>query len=183
MVNLPISDYVKNYYQGRNIVLDDFTQAAIIASQRPEWMGWSKRLSMLQDIADNTADECLKLQIEDHINYRLRQKSRFMDNQGGRYFYYCSGYWTTIDKAIECGKQSGDSKISIIKFDTSKYEVMPSEAAMAGEAIWDTDGNTVLQLFSYTAIEEYPKDTHGRKTRFDLETIIPCVFPFARGML
>lgn len=181
MVNLPISDYIKNYYRKHNVVLDDFTQAVIIASEPQKWLDWSKKLSILREIAENTEDEGLKLQIRDHIAYKLREKAWFMDNQSGRYGYSCTfGVFTTFDEAIECEKQNGESEIEIIKYDKSLKGLVPFEATIAAQGIWDKDGTTIFQLWSYT-LEESPKDTYGKKKRFDENIVIPCVYPFDRG--
>lgn len=184
MINLPISDYVKKYYKEHDIVLDDFTQATII------WifhLCWEETLSMLQEIADRTEDEALKLQIRERVEFELQKKEEFMDNHDRKYIYnvienddgFGFAYFTTVEQALEYGKRNCESDLRI-----DKYPLNPVNDQCIVKnrtCIWDKSGSTIMALnpFSYGDFE-VPEETHGRKERFE-EAFIHCEFPFERG--
>lgn len=184
MDNLPISDYVKNYYREHNIVLDDFTQATII------WIFhtcWEEQLSMLRGIADTTTDEALKLQIKERVAFELQKKTEFMENHDGKYIYgvteddngFGASYFTTVKQALEYGKSNCESGIRI-----DKYLINPISDKHYEEVrtcIWDESGSTILSLnpFFYGDFKQ-PEENYGRADRFE-EAFINCEFPFERG--
>lgn len=180
MVNLPISDYVKNYYREHNIVLDDFTQATII------WIScldWYEQIAKLQELAGTTTDEALKLQIQDRVSYELQVQADFMENSDRKYIYKVTendddaypSYFSTVDRALAYGKVNCETTIRIEKIILDSEDIHD----VVSDCCWDKNSSNILHLHAYT-YNNYLEDLHGKKIRFE-EAFIHCEFPFERG--
>lgn len=180
MLELPISDYVKNYYREHNFAFDDFAKAAIIWNS---YLGWQERIAMLQELADDTSDEALKLQVKDCIGYELQEQACFMDNADRNYIYRVTEYddssghcyFTTIEKALAYGKDNCEDYILI-----DKIMLDPEDGRdIVGTCKWDKNGSTILKFSSFFC-SNVPENTYGKEERFE-NAFISCEYPFERG--
>lgn len=169
MINLPISNTMKNYYREHNLIFTDFEQATIV------WIAdldWSEKITMLKEIADSTTDEALKLQINDRVEFEQQMLSQFKVN-GGCYRYHAMDTeccFDTFEQGFTYGKSNDAARITIEKVLTATDEFI------AGYC-WSEHGIDFYYRYEDDACSE---ETHGRFERFE-ESFIPFAFPFERG--
>lgn len=119
MIQLPISDFILDYYKENGYAFTDSEKATIFWNSelsRPEVM------AALRKIADTTADETLKTQIQARLDEMSETERRFAGNDG-RYFFLSipdnedegNACFTALEAAIAYGKEHSIEKFKVEK--------------------------------------------------------------------
>ena len=83
MIDLPISEYMRNYYKENGFVFPDSAQAAIFWNSA---LPLPERLNVLREIADKTDDETLKAEILSLLDTEAKYEEWFKEDDS-RYYY------------------------------------------------------------------------------------------------
>lgn len=85
MIELIPSKYVRDYYAKKGITFSDAEKAAILWNRYK--LARTDVLSELKKLAEKTADEELKEQISERLEYEADMERCFADNEDGQYIY------------------------------------------------------------------------------------------------
>lgn len=151
MTGLPMSAFMQDYYREQGITFTDSEQATIIWNSllpKPEI------LNALREIADRTADEVLKGQIQERLDLEAEHERCFIEKDS-RYFYvfvpddedkWDSCYFADLDAAIAFGKEHCTETFKIFKetfsdkFRDCDAESDPDAIYIGGQACYTKDG-------------------------------------------
>lgn len=167
MIKLPMSDFMRNYYQQNGITFTDSEQATILWNSVIP-LPKAEILDALKEIADQTKDNLLKTQIYERLDAERKVERRFRENDG-RYFFICtpsentlegewdrgkewdSSYFTTLEAAIAYGKKESDGIFTIEKRIFEDYLTDDNQEDNTDEAdavpvnAWYTKDGTQIQ--------------------------------------
>ncbi|MCR2049154.1 hypothetical protein NSB25_17960 [Acetatifactor muris] len=195
MTELPISDFMQDYYKKEGITFTDSERATILWNS-PVPLPKAEILEALREIADTTADEALRAQIHERLDTE-RERLQLFEESDGRCFFICapddSGretgwhcrYFTTLEAAVAYGRDEAQGTFKVEKefFWDMIDGCSPDDGAdMMGGLAWYTEDGMLLgcECYPYMSEEIAVRFSHGDPSRFE-DVYIPLQSPFEAG--
>ena len=183
MIELPLSAAFKEYYAEHNASFTDSEKATIF---------WNSRLQLqeiliaLREIMETTADETLKKQIKQRLDYE-NQITRYFLNQDSRYVHLLllddrdslDSVFLSLEAAMEYGKESCDKTFKIIKELPDDLEPTPADSFLSITAEFNK-GGTLLYRHTCTSEDTEVQIAHSISSGFE-DAYIPLLNPFEYG--
>lgn len=183
-IQLPISEYMRNWYEEQGIVFTDFERATIFWTS---YLPLEEQLEALREIADTTGDEGLKAQIEERMAHEAALKREFFDNGAKNSVYILTSedhtcgtrYFSTVERAVAYGKAYSETAFTVGK---KRLDVETNELACEGTCTYSPSGSFVSFQVSGCLFydKNNPNDMHGKPDRFEKHLLFPK-HPFHRG--
>lgn len=119
-MQLPISEYLQNWYKEQGFVFTDFERAAIFWNT---YLPLEDKLESLREIANTTADEGLRAQIKERLAHEAELKQGFFENNERNSVYIASSedkafgihYFSTAERAAAYGKANSETAFTVHK--------------------------------------------------------------------
>lgn len=191
-MKLPMSDFMQNYYQEKEIVFTDSEKATILWNSviplpRAEILG------ALREIADTTEDKILKAQIKERLDAEREAARRFQGNDGGC-FFICkpsdedseegeSCYFTTLKAAIAYGKEESCGIFCIEKkiFEDCRINNDTDEAYAVNGCAWYTKDGEMIHCARPPYMFGITGDIANESSARFEDAYIPLQNPFEAG--
>lgn len=182
-IQLPISEYMRNWYEEQGIVFTDFERATIFWTS---CLPLEEQLEALREIADTTGDEGLKAQIEERMAHEAALKREFFDNGAKNSVYILTSedhtcgtrYFSTVERTVAYGKAYSETAFTVGK---KRLDLETDELACEGTCTYSPSGRLVsFQVSGRFYDTGEPNDTHGKPDRFEEHLLFPK-HPFHRG--
>lgn len=182
-IQLPISEYMRNWYEEQGIVFTDFERATIFWTS---YLPLEEQLEALREIAGTTGDEGLKAQIEERLAHEADLKRDFFDNGERKSVYILTSedhtcgtrYFSTAERAVAYGKVYSETAFTVGK---KRLDVETDELACEGICTYSPSGGLVnFKVTGRYYDSNEPIDTHGKPDRFENHLIV-SQHPFHQG--
>lgn len=197
MIELPMSDFMQDYYKEKKITFTDSEQATILWNSVVT-LPKAEILNALMEIADRTTDGCLKVQIYERLNTERETEKCFRENDG-RCFFICAPdesdkeaewqgrYFTTLETAVAYGREESQGSFKVEKevfwdkLNGGGIDDDPDETDITVGCAWYTKDGMLLDCECYPYTSEISVIfSHGNPSRFE-DAYIPLQSPFEIG--
>lgn len=186
MLELPISDYLKDYSKKNNVILTDSQKATIYWNS---YLSESEKLAVLKEMYDSTEDEVLKKQIQARLDFVAKSEELFM-KEDSDYVYLVvldedeatDCVFATLAPAISYGKENCEEDFRINKVILEEKVVRDSddEQMLGGTAGFTKAGEMTFCTYYNSREIEFMIVGAEESTSFE-DGYIPLLNPFEYG--